>query len=438
MLKSLAAAVFALSIVAAPTPGMARVVVDGFAELAETATPAVVNIAAARTGAPAAASISLGSGFVIDPSGTVVTNAHVVANAGEIYINLSDGRTLDAVLVGADAATDLALLQITDEKGNAFPHIAFGDSDEVRPGDWALAIGNPFGLGGSITLGIVSAINRNISAGQYDDFIQTDAAINRGNSGGPLLNLDGDVIGVNSAIFSQTGGSVGVGFAIPANLASFVVSQLLEHGEVRRGWLGVVIEADDRTRAGDGVVVTGVAVDGPAAAAGIAVDDRILEVQNEPIDSVRELQTIVSQMNPGSTVRLTLTRDERRFSRRIEIGRLNAPATGETILPGALNDGAVRGFGLVLQSPTDAVREAFNLADDVEGVVVLAVEPGSPAADILQPGDVILEIGWERLTDPQAAMDRLQKLADLNSGPTQIYVRRGEILFYELLRLGVQ
>ena len=269
LLRAIAAVLFAIALLGAPAGPATAQPVSSFADLAERLSPAVVNIATAQTieqperngpqvpegspfedlfrdffenGQPRAPQTvqSLGSGFIISPEGYIVTNNHVIAEADEITVNFTDGQSLTAILVGTDPKVDIALLKV--EPSEPLPFVSFGDSDAIRVGDWVLAIGNPFGLGGSVSAGIVSARNRDINAGPYDDFIQTDAAINRGNSGGPLFNMAGEVIGVNSAIISPTGGSIGIGFSIPANLAKGVVEQLREYGMTRRGWLGVRIQ----------------------------------------------------------------------------------------------------------------------------------------------------------------------------------------------------
>ncbi len=427
----------------------ARGAPDSFADLAENLTPAVVNISSAQRrggqelsplqrkfNSPA---VSLGSGFIIDASGIVVTNNHVIDNADDITVTLHDGRELSATVRGRDRETDLAVLQI-NATGEKFPYVNFGDSDSARVGDWVIAIGNPFGLGGTVTVGIVSARNRDINAGQYDDFIQTDAAINRGNSGGPLFDLNGKVVGVNTAIYSQTGGSVGVGFAVPADLADTVITQLLDYGETRRGWLGVSI--DDMTpelastlklRTPKGAVVTVVRPNSPAADAGLQPNDVIMQFNRRDIESVRDLTRAVADTPIGTTVPMTVLRDNRRVTVQVRVDRRETRMLAANP-GGVLPANAAQGSGLTLQEPTEELRQAFGLPANVQGVVVTAVDPESTAAIVLQPGDVILEIGWERVTRPNAAVDKLGKLRNLNSGPVQIYVQRGDLLFYESLR----
>ncbi len=441
-------------LVATAGSALARGAPESFADLAERLTPAVVNISSSQQIRGAASGelgelqkkfsrqpVSLGSGFIIDASGIVVTNNHVIDNADEITVNLHDGREFKATVTGRDRETDLAVLQL-DAGGAKFPFVGFGDDSSARVGDWVIAIGNPFGLGGSVTVGIVSARNRDInSGGQYDDFIQTDAAINRGNSGGPLFDLDGRVIGVNTAIFSQTGGSVGVGFAIPSDLSQTVVTQLLEFGETRRGWLGVSI--DDMTpelaktlglRKPEGAVVTLVRPNSPAADAGVEANDVVLAFNRHQVTSVRDLTRAVADTAIGTRAPMVVLRDGKRVTLSVTVDRRETRMLLSARAGAVLPTSAAKGSGLTLQEPTDEIKRAFGLPANIEGVVVTAVDPDSPAAIVLQPGDVILEIGWERITRPSSAVSKLDKLRNLNSGPVQIYVQRGDLLFYESLR----
>ncbi|NNE39531.1 MAG: Do family serine endopeptidase [Marinicaulis sp.] len=426
---------------------------DSYAELAEDLTPAVVNISSSQRVQGARASgeleplqrkfgrqpVSLGSGFVIDSAGIVVTNNHVIDQADDITVTLSNGDEFKATVRGRDRETDLAVLQLTNAP-RSLQSVDFGSLECARVGDRVIAIGNPFGLGGSVTAGIVSARNRDINSGQYDDFIQTDAAINRGNSGGPLFDMRGNVIGVNTAIYSQTGGSVGVGFAVPADLAQTVVAQLLEFGETRRGWLGVTIDdvSDDTAsrlglRAKDGAVVTVVRPNSPASDAGLAANDVIVEFNRRQVREQRDLTRAVADTPVGTRVPVVVIREGKRVTLSVVVDRRETRMTAAT-MGAPLPANAAQGAGLTLQEPNDEIRQAFGLPSNVEGVVVTAVDPESPAAIVLKPGDVILEIGWERMTRANAAVDKLSKLRNLNSGPVQIYVQRGDLLFYESLR----
>ncbi|MDZ7627890.1 MAG: Do family serine endopeptidase [Parvularculaceae bacterium] len=452
LFKGLAAAVAAGMLVTAPVLGAAapRGTPDSFADLAERLSPAVVNISSAQrvkgqgAGADPAIqkkfspqAVSLGSGFIVDPKGIVITNNHVIDNADDITITLNDGRELKATIKAVDRETDIAVLQL-DAPPAKLPFVTFGDSNTARVGDWVLAIGNPFGLGGTVTVGIISARNRDIDAGSFDDFIQTDAAINRGNSGGPLFDMTGKVVGINTAIYSQTGGSVGVGFAVPADLATVVVDQLLTHGETRRGWLGVSIDEMtpklaselglDRPR---GAVVSVVRPNSPALVAGVQPNDIILDFNRRPVNSGRDLTRAVAETPVGATVPMTVLRSGKRVALKVTVDRRETRVLASVPGPRA---GGLKSSGLTLERPTADVVQSFGLSPDIEGVVVTAVDPDSSAAIILQPGDIILEIGWERMTRPEAAVTKLDKLRNLNSGPVQIYVQRGELLFYESLR----
>lgn len=350
---------------------------------------------------------ALGSGFIIDPAGYVVTNNHVVAEADDIKVILQDDTELHAEIVGRDPRTDLALLKV--EGAGDLPAVEWGDSDAAEVGDWVVAIGNPFGLGGTVTSGIISARARDINAGPYDDFLQTDAAINRGNSGGPMFDMTGRVIGVNTAIFSPSGGSVGIGFAVPSEIASKVVAELREHGSVRRGWLGVTIQPVtpdlaeglglDETR---GALVTEVVPDSPASQAQLQSGDVILRFAGEPVEDARELQRIVAQTQIGEPIDIVVWRDggEQTLSTEVALlkdERPRAQAAGSS-------DGATsrdERLGLALAPLTPNTRERFEVDANTEGALVTAVKPDSPAAKSgLAPGDVIVRAGDAPVDDP--------------------------------------
>ncbi len=401
----------------------ARGAPDSFADLAKERLPTVVNISTKHiatneersgnfeeffeefgNGRPPEGA-ALGSGFIIDPSGYVVTNHHVVDGADEITVRLQDDTTLVATLVGSDERTDLALLKVESDK--PLPYSNWGDSDAARIGDWVMAIGNPFGLGGTVTAGIVSARGRNIRSGPYDDFIQTDAAINRGNSGGPLFNMDGEVIGVNSAIFSPSGGSVGIGFAIPSQMAKNVIGQLKESGEVHRGWLGVRIQRVTpelaeglRLEKDHGALVASVTPDGPAEAAGIKQGDVIIKFNDRVVPESDKLPRMVAETPIGSKVPVTVWRKGKEVTVYAELGALNeavlaasAPATGGAA-PQA--PGAVAELGLELSELTGQLRQEFELPADMTGVMVTKVEGNSSAAAKgIKAGDIIVEVDQE-------------------------------------------
>ena len=352
---------------------------------------------------------SLGSGFVLDAArGVIITNNHVIEDADEIEVNFADGTTLKAQVKGRDTETDLAVLTVTPDPAKPLTAVPFGDSDTIRVGDWVMAIGNPFGLGGSVTLGIVSARNRNINAGPYDDFIQTDAAINRGNSGGPLFNMAGEVVGINTAIISPSGGSIGIGFSVPANTAQRVVAQLVEFGETRRGWLGVKIQevTDDlaatlKLDKAEGALIADVTATGPAEKAGVKAGDVVVTFDGSPVKAMRDLPRIVADTPVGKTVTVEVIRKGERLSFAVEIGRLEE---GKKIAEAGARPAeapAVMALGMKLAQSTPELRRQFSLADTAEGAVVLEVTPGSPAAEKgIEPGDVIAVANDEKVKSP--------------------------------------
>jgi serine protease Do len=350
---------------------------------------------------------SLGSGFIIDDSGIVVTNFHVIENAEEITVTLSDETAFTAAVLGQDQKTDIAVLKI-DPGDTALTAVPFGDSDSLRVGDWVLAIGNPFGLGGTVTAGIVSARGRDIGNGPYDDFIQTDASINRGNSGGPLFNTKGEVIGINTAIFSQTGGSVGIGFAISSNLARRVTSQLAEFGTTRRGWLGVFIQEITPDIAESlgldneaGALVSTVNENSPAQAAGLEPGDVIVSFDGKMIDKMRDLPRIVAETEIGRTVRVEVVRNGNSIDVQVTLGELE-----KAELVGIVNEqpkGEAESFdklGFSVENLTAELAEELGLEDDARGVVVTEVVEGGPAFPKgLKVGDIIKRFGQRRVED---------------------------------------
>ncbi|WP_048861789.1 DegQ family serine endoprotease, partial [Acidisphaera rubrifaciens] len=355
---------------------------------------------------------SLGSGFIIDPSGIIVTNNHVIEGADEITVTLQDNTSLKATLIGRDERADLAVLEVKSDK--KLPSVAFGDSDKSRVGDWVLAIGNPFGLGGTVTAGIVSARGRDIHQGPYDDFIQTDAAINRGNSGGPLFNMSGEVIGINTAIYSPSGGSIGIGFSIPSDEARKVVADLREFGRVRRGWLGVRIQQvtpDIAESLGlhepEGALVAGVNEGGPAEKASIKRGDVILKFNNADVKEMKNLPRIVADTRVGESVPVTLWRDGHQMTVQVAVGELPDEAklaAAQTDAP-AKAEGAkttdISGLGLRIAPINDETRGKYSLGADQNGVVITDVTSGGAAADRgLKPGDVIVEVQQEQVASP--------------------------------------
>lgn len=415
---------------AAPAP-------DSFADLAERLSPAVVNISTTRAvqtvagdpgdalpqlpdgspledlfrrffdrgpnaqPTPRAPQTALGSGFVISADGYVVTNNHVIDGANEITVTLQDERQLAADLIGRDPKTDLALLKV--ESPTPLPFVSFGDSDDARVGDWVLAIGNPFGLGGTVTAGIVSARARNINAGPFDDFLQTDAPINRGNSGGPLFDMSGAVIGINTAIFSPSGGNVGIGFAIPANLAEPILDQLMVHGKAIRGWLGVQIQPvtpDIAEGLGldepKGALIADVVADSPAAKAGLETGDLIVGFDGQPVDDARDLPRIVAAAAIGAPSRIEVLRDGTEITVEVTIAELDEGEVA-TVVPAA----APEALGMQLAALTPELRNKFNIDESRAGVLVLDVLPDSPAAVAgLRTGDVVAKVGGRSVETP--------------------------------------
>lgn len=371
---------------------------------------------------PAGPAMALGSGFVVDPAGFVVTNHHVVAEASEIAVTLHDGTRLPARLVGSDEATDMALLKV--EAGKPLAAARWGDSERVQVGDWVVAIGNPFGLGGSVTAGILSARARDIQQGPYDEYLQTDAAINRGNSGGPLYNIEGEIIGVNTAIYSPTGGSVGIGFAVPSSLAKPVIEQLKSEGKVRRGWLGVQVQrltpdiaeslgmADPK-----GALVTSVAPEGPAYRAGIRQGDVITGFDGKPVDQMRQLPRVVATAEIGKSVPMSILRGGRPETIPVTVGELKPqlPQVASAGSSGAPPSSAAPVetkalLGLKLAPLTPGLRESFSIAADVEGLVVTEVGENTAASDRgLDLGDVIVEAGQEPVKTPDDLNKRIDR-----------------------------
>jgi len=370
---------------------------------------------------------SLGSGFVVDPAGIVITNNHVIADADEVFAVFNDGSKLKAEIVGRDPKTDIAVLRVKPDK--PLKSVGFGDSDRIRVGDWVMAIGNPFGLGGSLSVGVVSARNRDINAGPYDNFIQTDAAINRGNSGGPLFNMEGEVIGVNTAIISPTGGSIGIGFSIPAKTAVAVIGQLREFGETRRGWIGVRIQQVDdqiaetlglgRVR---GALIAGVTDNGPAAKGGMQSGDVIVKFDGQDIREMRDLPRAVADTAVDKEVDIIVVRKGKEETLRVKLGRLE---DGEKAQPAAVKPPAPatapaqpaqpsvtrRLLGLELSVVNDEMRKRFKIKEGVRGVVILSIENSSPlSGQRVQPGDIITEVTGEAVASPADLQKRIDGL----------------------------
>ncbi|NQY95766.1 MAG: Do family serine endopeptidase [Henriciella sp.] len=432
---------------------------DSFSELSKRLMPAVVNITTSRVVASDLPQFeegplqdfneffgrdpegfsqegALGSGFVISADGLIVTNNHVIEGADEINAIFSDGRTLRAELIGTDEATDVAVLKV--EQDDPFPYVEWADSEAAQVGDWVMAIGNPFGFGGSVSVGIVSARNRDIQSGNYDNYIQTDAAINSGNSGGPLFNLNGEVLGVNTAIITPTGGSVGLGFSIPSNLASQISEQLIQYGKARRGWFGVNIQNADRglsqaygLEEGTGVILTRITDDGPASKADFEIGDLILEFDGREVKDERALSRIVADTEIGKTVDVLLVRDGRTRTVSFELGELDAgtdeeedeaPETDSTLTDNPL--------GVDFVALTEDDRRRYRIPSDVNGVLVRVVSPRGPSFGKLQKGDVVTEMAFETVETPEDALLAMDEAMDRSGQPLLLRVyRRGQTLF---------
>ena len=464
----------ALILVAAATaaapPVHAHGTPDSFAELAEKALPAVVNISTQQTveqrrrgpdmpqfppgspfeeffkkffdqepgereGRPPRRTTSLGSGFIIDPSGIIVTNHHVIDEADEITVRLQDDRELEAEVVGRDPKTDLAVLRVQSDE--PLPFLEFGDSDKTRVGDWVIAIGNPFGFSSTVTAGIVSARKRDIRAGPYDDFIQTDAAINKGNSGGPMLNLEGKVVGVNTAITSPSGGSVGIGFAVPSSLAAPVIDQLRRFRETRRGWLGVRIQnvTDEIAAAFEGfgeprgALVAAVMPDSPADEGGLQAGDIVLSFDGKQVEKMRALPRIVSDAEVGATVPVEVWRKGETVRLEVVVGRLEENDPASASAESGTKEHPVEALGLVVARPNDELRKEYELDEEVlerGGLVVVGVAPGSDAEQKgLEPGDLIIEADQAAVNRPKDLEERIAAVRDAGRRSVLLLVNRG-------------
>ncbi|MDH4012532.1 MAG: Do family serine endopeptidase [Chromatiales bacterium] len=420
-----------------------------FADLIETNIPAVVNIRtamAATAGGPRMQSphgnmqgtpfdeffrrffeqaprsphgsqgpaIGQGSGFLVSAEGHVVTNNHVIEDAAEISVITNDGETYVAKLVGTDPRTDLALLKIDADE--PFPYVEFGDSDKARTGDWIVAIGNPFGLGGSATAGIISARGRDLQAGPYDDFIQIDAPINRGNSGGPVFNTDGEVIGVNTMIYSPNGGNVGIGFAIPSAQVTDIVADLQANGSVQRGWLGVQIQGLNEEIAASlglegnkGALIVDVQADSPAEKGELKSGDVILDFDGTDIETVRDLTRLVAKTQADDSVEIGVWRDGKRRELDVRIGALE-PEPSQVANASQSSHGKL---GLELSPLTPDARRQFRIPDEVEGALVVMVDPQGPAASKgVRPGDVISMVGQQPVATPKDVRKQLDSAID--------------------------
>ncbi|HEX4302922.1 MAG TPA: DegQ family serine endoprotease [Rhizomicrobium sp.] len=443
-----------------------------FADLADRLLPTVVNIATTQTLKPAAGTpglpnippgspladlfkdflgqgpslprhvTSLGSGFIIDPSGYIVTNNHVIEGADQISVTLNDGRTLPAKLIGRDEKTDLALLKVNPPK--PLPAAKFGDSDTARIGDWVIAIGNPFGLGSTVTAGIVSARNRDIESGPYDDFIQTDAPINRGNSGGPLFDMNGNVVGVNSAIYSPSGGSVGIAFSIPSDLVKEVTTQLRQFGQARRGWVGVRIQqvtediAEGLGLPGiSGALIADVTPGGPAARGGIQNGDFILAFDGKVVGDSRALSRVVADTPINKNVAVLLFRKGQKLTVHVTVLRLNEKPTAPPPKAPPVKPGKVTLLGLSLGPLDGAARGQYHIPGNVQGVLVVDVAGDSPAFDKnIRAGDVILQVQGNAVHTPDEVSNSIAYARKVGKTIVALLVSRGGETNYVAIKLN--
>ncbi|MCW5696823.1 MAG: Do family serine endopeptidase [Bauldia sp.] len=472
--RSLAALALAATVFATPATAQFQPP-ESLADLTEGILGAVVNIATSQTlparrgidlpelpqelldlfgdeDAPLREVESLGSGFVIDETGYIVTNNHVIDDADEIWAVFDDGTRLAARLIGYDPPTDLAVLKV--EPPRPLTAVSFGDSEALRIGDWVVAIGNPFGLGTTVTVGVLSARNRNINSGPFDDYLQTDASINRGNSGGPLFDMNGEVVGVNTAILSETGESIGIAFSVPSSLAQPIVEQLIEFGTVRRGRIGVIIqEVTDGLAEGFGLadaagalVVGYTEPDSPARDAGVEIGDIIIAFDGRPIGKSRDLTRIVAGTPVGSEVETTLIRDGEEITLTVGVAprgdgfEVAAAENDAEVAPDEVPELTAATLGVTVAEITPAIRQRFALDAAVAGIVVTNVQAGTPASERrLRPGDVIVEVGvgGDLVTTPAAFEQRLAAEEENGRGAVILLMSdaRGNLRF-EWLRIG--
>jgi serine protease Do len=420
---------------------------DSFADLVEKLIPSVVNISATRVietrsqnpfpfqfppghpfedlfkdfdrgGSPQKRKTqSLGSGFIIDKEGIIITNNHVIQSAEGIFVKLTNGKEYEAKVLGTDPTSDIAVIKINTK--DSLKAVTFADSDKARVGDWVIAIGNPFGLGGTVTAGIISARNRDISLGKYDDFIQTDAPINQGNSGGPLFNIKGEVVGINSAILSNSGGSVGIGFAIPANFANNVVKQITEFGEIKRGYIGVRIQEVTKEiadslglKSQEGALVSSATAGGPADKAGIESGDIILEFNNKKVDNMRKLPKIVADTRVGQSVEVKIWRNKKILTKNITVTRLEEASeykneNSKQVAPSAIT---IKELGIKIRNINNQDVEKKPNLKDKKGVYILEISGDSPLALLpVKEGEIIIAVANIPVSNVKNFEDQFKK-----------------------------
>ena len=430
-----------------PTGPSARL--PDFSQLAAQVSPAVVSVTVREKPEQGQAQFRMGmtgphpkmvregraSGFIIDPNGTIVTNNHVVKDASQVTVTMNDGTELPAKVVGTDPRTDLAVIKV--DAGHPLPALKLGNSNDVEPGQWVIAVGNPFGLGGTVTAGIVSARGRDIGAGPYDAFLQVDAAINRGNSGGPLFTQDGKVVGVNTAILSPSGGSVGIGFAIPSNLVKDITNQLIADGHVTRGFLGVETQNVTAKLAPSlglknnvkGALVAGVTPGSPAMKAGIRPGDVLRSVDGKTVDNPHKLALMVADIKPGDTAQVGLVRDGEDKTLDVKLGTMSnqQQASNDNDNTGQGGQGRI---GVALAPLSPEIRDQLNFPDNQKGVVVAGVQQGSPAAEAgLREGDVIVGVGANAVTGPRETVEAIRSATKNGNDVALRVMRDGQARF---------
>lgn len=464
----LASTLLLSSAVLTPVVASANEAPSGFVELVERLGPAVVNISTAQNveisdelpafpkGSPLErfndffgsgdqnrVSKSLGSGFVVDAAGFIVTNNHVIEDADSIEVAFPNGDSYEAELIGRDPSTDIALLKI--DAGRNLPFVDFADADSAKVGEWVIAIGNPLGYSSSVAAGIVSARNRNISMGKYDDFIQTDVAINKGNSGGPLFNMDGDVVGVNTAIVSPTGFSVGLSFSIPADLAASVVDQLREFGETRRGFLGVTVQEVDRDKAKVyglkqpyGALINSVQKDGPADKAGLQQGDLITAIAGEKLEESDRLFRIIAESKIDAPLAIEYIRKSRfrsaKKSVNVVIEQLEEKVRKNTKNGSKTDDDLVvsKAQGVHVEALTQKLHAKYRLDDDVTGVRITSIDKNSAAAGKLRKGDIVLEVAQESVENPDQFAEKMEAATESDLPIIILVLRNGVPYFYTI------
>ena len=387
--------------------------------------------------------IALGSGFVVDPSVDVITNSHVVGDAAKVEVTLQDNSKYTAKIVGRDPKTDIAVLKIKADK--PLPYVTFGDSSAAQVGDWVMAVGNPFGLGGTVTTGIISARGRDIHSGPFDDFLQIDAPINRGNSGGPTFNLEGEVIGINTAIYSPNGGSVGIGFAVPSNVAKTIVAQLEEHGKVSRGWLGVQIQEVTPAIAASlglhgelGALVAVVTPGSPGAKAGIKQGDVILSFNGTEVNRLRDLPRLVAETAPDSGATMTVWRNGQTMQLQAKVGELaNEQVASASGAQDEEQPTKAEALGMHFAPLTSQLRRQLHVPKDVHGVVVTSVDSGSAAEDVgLSEGDIVVAIDQQPVNTPQEAAEKLKEVSTSSKKSALLLLNRHGVTQYVGVNLG--